>query len=104
MNVLLQIAGSMLVFIVLLDVFLTVLFPASGHGPIRKRLARWIWYGFRLVGKMTSGQRRRNILSYSGPVLITVTLAAWFLLLLIGWAMIFKPALGTGIVASSGTT
>jgi len=104
MNVFLQIAGSILVLIVMLDVFFTVLFPASGHGPIRKPIARLIWHGFRLLGKTTSGQRRRNILSYSGPVLIAVTLAAWFLLLVIGWAMIFKPALGTGIVASSGTT
>lgn len=104
MDAFLQIAGSVLVFIVLLDVFFTVLFPASGHGPIRKPLARWIWHVFRLIGKMTSGQRRRNILSYSGPILITVTLAVWFLLLVIGWAMIFKPALGTGILASSGTT
>lgn len=104
MNVILQIAGSMLVLIVLLDVFFTVLFPASGHGPIRKPLGRWIWHGFRFVGKMTSGQKRRNILSYSGPILITVTLTVWFLLLVIGWAMIFKPALGTGVVASSGTT
>ncbi|WP_347159839.1 potassium channel family protein [Pontibacter chitinilyticus] len=104
MDVFLQLAGSVLVFIVLLDVFFTVLFPASGHGPIRKPLARWIWHSFRFFGKMTSGQRRRNILSYSGPILITVTLTVWFLLLVIGWAMIFKPALGSGILASSGTT
>ena len=104
MDVLQQIAGSILVFIVLLDVFFTVLFPASRHGPVRKPLARWIWHGFRFVGKMTTGQRRRNFLSYSGPVVITVTLVVWFLLLVIGWAMIFKPALGRGVVASSGTT
>jgi len=104
MDAFLQIAGSVLVFIVLLDVFFTVLFPASGQGPIRKPLGRWIWHGFRFFGKMTSGQRRRNILSYSGPIVITVTLTVWFLLLVIGWAMIFKPALGTGIQASSGTT
>ena len=57
-----------------------------------------------LVGGMTTGQRRRNLLSYSGPVLITVTLSVWFLLLVLGWAMIYQPALGTAIRASSGPT
>jgi hypothetical protein len=53
---------------------------------------------------MSTGQRRRNLLSYSGPVLITTTLAVWILLLVLGWAMIYKPALGTAIRASSGPT
>lgn len=53
---------------------------------------------------MMTGQRRRNLLSYNGPVLITVALAVWLLLLVVGWAMIYKPALGTSIRASSGVT
>ena len=44
------------------------------------------------------------MLSYSGPVVITVPLAAWFVLLVIGWAMIYKPALGTAVAALSGPT
>lgn len=104
MDVFLRVAGTLIVLIALVDVFFTVLFPASGHGPVRKPLARGIWYAFRPVGGMTTGQRRRNLLSYSGPVLITVTLSVWFLLLVLGWAMIYQPALGTAIRASSGPT
>jgi hypothetical protein len=104
MDVLLQLLGSLLVVTVLLDVFFTVLFPASGRGPIRKPVATFVWVFFRLVGAVLKGQRRRNFLSYTGPVLIGVTLIVWFLVLAAGWAMIFKPALGTNIEASSGAT
>lgn len=104
MDVYLRTAGALLVATVVLDVFFTVLFPASRHGPIRKPLAHGLWRGFRFVGGMLSGQRRRNFLSYSGPMVITANIAAWFLLLVLGWAMIYKPALGVGIQASSGLT
>jgi hypothetical protein len=35
--------GAILVLAVLQDVFFTVLFPASGHGLLRRPLARWNW-------------------------------------------------------------
>ena len=104
MDVLLQLLGSLLAVTVLLDVFFTVLFPASGHGPIRKPIAYFVWLLFRLVGTVLTGQRRRNFLSYTGPVLIGLTLIVWFLMLAAGFAMVFKPALGTDIEASSGAT
>ena len=104
MPLLSQAVGAAIVLLTLLDVFFTVLFPASGHGPIRNPLASAVWRCFRLIGSITTGQRRRNLLSYSGPVLFTVTFIVWFLLLVTGWAMIYKPALGTAITASSGPT
>jgi hypothetical protein len=104
MDVVLPAAGFAVVLVATLDVFFTVLFPASGHGPIREPLSRFVWHVFRLVWRISTVPRRRHLLSYSGPVLITVTLTAWFLLLVVGWAMIYQPALGTGIRASSGPT
>ena len=104
MPLLSQAVGAAVVLLTLLDVFFTVLFPASGHGPIRNPLASAVWRCFRLIGSMITGQRRRNLLSYSGPVLFTITFIVWFLLLVTGWAMIYKPALGTAITASSGPT
>lgn len=86
---------------VLEDVFFTVLFPASGHGMIRKALAQIVWHAFRLLGRATRGRTRRNVLSYSGPVLVAVTLLVWLALLVVGWAMIYKPALGTGLKVKS---
>lgn len=104
MQVVLPVIGALIVLAVAEDVFSTVLFPASGHGVIRKPLARLVWTVFRGLADRTSGQRRRNLLSYSGPAQIAITLGIWFLLLLFGWACIYKPALGAGIQASKGPT
>lgn len=40
---LIQVVGAVVVFAVLQDVFFTVLFPASGHGLLRRPLTRWPW-------------------------------------------------------------
>ncbi|MGN6376144.1 MAG: potassium channel family protein [Sphingomonas sp.] len=104
MPALLIAAGSFIVALTMLDVFFTVLFPASRHGPIRQPLSIAIWGIFHVIGRTTKGSKRRNLLSYSGPVVITATMVLWFLLLAIGFAMIFKPGLGTGLRASSGPT
>ncbi len=101
---LVQLAGAVIVLIVGADIFYTVLFPASGHGPLRRPLSRWIWHGFRLVAARLGKDRQRSVLSYSGPVMIAVSIAVWTALLVVGWALIFLPALGTAITASSGNT
>lgn len=104
MNSALRILGAVLILIVLQDIFFTVLFPASGQGVIRKPVSKGIWQIFRLFGKMTTGQRRRSLFAYCGPIVITVTLLVWFVLLVMGWAMIYKPALGIAIRDSAGET
>lgn len=104
MDVLLRIAGIAVLLVVIMDVFATVLFPSNQYGPVFKPLSRGIWFIFRFLGRQTSGQRRRNLLSYSGPVLIIATLVAWFFLIIVGWGMIYKPVLGTAVRATSGET
>jgi hypothetical protein len=96
--------GAVLVLSVLQDVFFTVLFPASGHGVLRRPLARVVWAGFRTVARRLDDDRRRGFLAYSGPVQISVNLGAWILLLTVGFALIYLPALGSQITASSGPT
>ena len=104
MDWLVPLVGALVVLAVAQDVFVTVLFPASGHGLIRRPASRLIWAAFRLVGRRTHGQRRRGLLAYGGPVQVAVTLGTWLVLLVVGWALIFEPALGTGIRATSGPT
>lgn len=96
--------GAAAVVLALADVFYTVLFPASGHGPLREPLAKALRRLFGLTRRLGRSQRRRRLLAYAGPVQITVTLLVWFTLLLVGWAAVYRPALGTSIVASSGPT
>lgn len=101
---LLQLVGAALVLLALADVFFTVLFPASGHGPIRRPLARLTWQAFAVVGRRLSEGARRHLLAYSGPVQIAVSIFVWVALLLVGWALVYQPALGHGISAAQGAT
>lgn len=103
-SVVVTVLGVLLVLLVLADVFLTVLFPASGHGPLREPLSRWTWRRLVGIGGRLPPERRRRLLAYSGPVIISQTILVWLLLLILGWALVYLPALGTGIVAAQGRT
>ena len=100
----LQVAGGAVVLLTLTDVFFTVLFPASGHGPLRRPLSRQVWRLFATVGRRLPRGRRRRFLAYSGPVQISATILTWVTLLVAGWAMVFAPALGESVRASQGPT
>lgn len=96
-------AGAAVVAVALVDVFYTVLFPGSGHGPVRRPLSRAVRWGFRQTRHLPERSRRR-VLRYAGPVEITSTLLGWFVLLVCGWAAIYRPALGGAVTAATGAT
>lgn len=93
-------AGTIVLAITLLDVFLTVLYARAGTGLIAPRLARGVWGVFRAL----SGGRQRTVLTYCGPVQLVVLVLVWSALLAFGAALIIHPALGTGVKSSSGAT
>jgi hypothetical protein len=96
-------AGAALVALALADVFYTVLFPGSGHGPVRRPLARALRRLFRQTRHLPDRARRR-VLAYAGPAEVTATLVSWFVLLLVGWAAVYRPALGGSVTAAQGPT
>ncbi|KQX69753.1 potassium channel family protein [Angustibacter sp. Root456] len=100
----LQVVGGACVTLVIADVFFTVLFPASGHGPIRRPLSKLTWRGFAMLARPMRHRTRRRFLAYSGPVQIAVTILVWVALLMVGWALVYQPALGHGISAAQGHT
>jgi len=99
-----RLAGVAVLIAVMQDVFVTVLFPASGRGIVRKPLTSGVWKLFRRMARHRRERMRRSILAYVGPTEIAVLLGAWFAMLAVGWALIYEPALGHGIAASSGRT
>lgn len=108
-----QIIGTVLVFTVLIDIYLAVLYPRSGKGWLSIQLGKAIWCLFRLFVrtprfKRSSSRPRfrstQSLLSYSGPTILVAIVTVWVLLLLFGFALILWPALGTGIRASEGIT
>ncbi|GAA1913378.1 potassium channel family protein [Nocardioides marmoribigeumensis] len=95
--------GAAVVGLALSDVFATVLLPGSGRGPVRRPLSRWVRAVFRCTRHLSPGLRRR-LLAYAGPTEVTASLLAWLVLLLVGWAAIYLPALGGAVTAAQGPT
>ena len=93
----------LMVLLALCDVFLTVLYARSGAGLITPRVNKLAW---RTLRWMAPRQRhaRDGFLSFGGPLILVLTVTTWVGLLLLGFALIAWPALGTSIRSSSGET
>lgn len=98
-----QTGGLLLIGLVVLDVFLTVLYPRLGTGVLAPRLARMTWWLFLRVSRPL-GERRRDVMSFCGPVILGVLVLVWGLGLTLGTALVIHPVLGTSVRASSGPT
>jgi hypothetical protein len=98
-----QIAGALLMLLVLVDVFLTVLYARMDSGIISPHLARGVWYAFRVLGR-TKPTHRGKLLSLCGPSILVMLVLVWVFCLVIGAALILHPHLGTTIKATSGDT
>ena len=95
------IAGTLLMALVLADVFLTVLYARAGTGIISDRLARGVWLGLR---RIASDRSNSHLLSFCGPIIVVALLLTWSILLALGAALIVHPQLGTSITNSNGST
>lgn len=67
------------------DVLRTTVAPGAGGGPLARRLAARIWH----VAKVLSSGPRGRVLSIAGTLIMLVTIAAWVVLLWLGWTLIF---------------
>ncbi|MET1756739.1 potassium channel family protein [Novosphingobium sp. RD2P27] len=103
MNALLTLAGAALILIAIADVFLTVLYARISVGFLTPRLYRATWLTLKAVAPAKEGGRNA-LLSYAGPLMIVETVIVWSLLIQFGFALIYWPALGSGISAASGST
>lgn len=98
-----QVAGGLLMLLLLLDVFLTVLYARMDTGIISQPLSRAIWRVFSAATK-PFGRRRGAILSFCGPVILVMLVVVWSLGLAFAAGLIIHPALGTSVRASVGET
>ncbi|MEW9854326.1 potassium channel family protein [Novosphingobium sp. M1R2S20] len=104
LDIVLVLAGAALILISIADVFLAVLYARIGVGLLTPRLYRATWLLLRAIARRRGPQGRKLLLSYAGPIMIVETVMVWSLLLQLGFALIYWPALGEGIQASSGPT
>ncbi len=98
-----QIAGSLLVCLVLLDVFMTVLYARIGSGILSRLLGQSVWRSFRAAARPFV-RHRGTILSFCGPVILVLLVVLWTFLLMLGTGMVMHPYLGTSVRTSSGPT
>jgi hypothetical protein len=91
------------VLLALLDIFLTVLCARSGIAIISERVGRGAWAVCRAFVHAVP-RVRRVLLSYAGPSILILIVVTWIVMLLVGFALIVWPALGTGIVSTRGPT
>jgi hypothetical protein len=103
-----QLAGALLMFCALLDIFLTVLYAKIGsHGASRAgariislRVARATWWMFRHISSRLRVQRDA-VWSFCGAVTVVLLVLVWSTLLAVGAALMLHPALGEGVRSSS---
>jgi len=94
------ILGTLLMAMVLADVFLTVLYARAGTGIMSDRLARLVW----LAVRGFASSRNNVVLSFCGPIIVVALLLSWSFLLALGAALIVHPLLGTSITTSNQDT
>ncbi len=99
-----RILGLILGLLVLLDIFLIVLHVRADTGSISRWISMPIWRGFIGMSRSMKPDTRGRFLSYTGPIILVIVLASWFLLLTLATALIIHPALGNGIKNVHGET
>jgi hypothetical protein len=103
MKLLAQTVGVGLIFLSLIDIYLTVLFPRLGSSVLSLSLGKAIWCIFQAIATILPFKKEK-VLSHSGPILIVITIIVWVCLLVFGFAFIFWLELGFDIQASEGET
>lgn len=92
MNALATIAGAALVLLVLREVFHTIFHP-SGRGQLSVLVFRSVW--------TASGKLGGRVRALSGPLSMVLVIALWGAGLVVGWALIYWPALPDSFIFAS---
>lgn len=84
MHTLYFIFGLLILTLAIGDFLWTTLWVNGGAGPVSKRVIEGTSKALKKIGSIVPG-----VLSISGPLILTLTLLVWVLLLWIGWTFIF---------------
>ena len=87
-------SGSLLVAVVVRDVFHTLFHPI-GHGSIAPQVMKFVWWLLRLFPS------NRRIASLTGPLGIALVVLTWGAIAILGWAMLYFAHMPDGFAYSS---
>src|ERR1700674_502562 len=91
MHLLIGIAGTVLIVVVLWDVFETIVLPRRVTRGVRltRLFYRAMWSPWSAICRIVSNSKRREtLLSIFGPLSILVLLSVWAVALLVAFAMV----------------
>ena len=88
------VVGSLLVAVVVRDVFHTLFHPI-GHGSIAPQVMKFVWWLLRLFPS------NRRIASLTGPLGIALVVLTWGAIAIVGWAMLYFAQMPDGFAYSS---
>ena len=69
------------------------------RGLLTPRLHRAVWVAVRALARRLRGGARTYVLSLGAPLMMVSALAAWMVLLVVGFALVYLPGLETGALA-----
>ena len=97
-NVLLQVAGVLVLASLTVEVFMTAL-TMRGAGPLTGGLARILWRGLLAVHRRRASD---GLLGVAGGAIAALTLGIWITALWAGWSLVFAGAPGAVVANPSG--
>lgn len=83
--------GAALLWLVVRDVYLTILHARARAGPISETLNRGVWRIARAVAFRLPRTRRHRLLNSIGPLLLPSLIVIFILVLISGFALIYFP-------------
>jgi hypothetical protein len=84
--VFLLLVGVLLLGLAAYDAAVTTISTTSAGGPVTSRLSRWWWSVAHTLGRRPTSV----LLTSAGPLLLTITVGAWLVLLWTGWTLVFS--------------
>ena len=84
--------GLGLTLLTLLDVFMTVL-HVQAESPISNKVNLWFWHRLLWVGQALPKGARDELLVWGAPLMIGATFACWALFYIVGFALLYLPAI-----------
>jgi len=84
--------GLGLTLLTLLDVFMTVL-HVQAESPISNKFNLWFWHSLLWVGQALPKGARDELLAWGAPLMIAATFACWALFYIVGFALLYLPAI-----------
>lgn len=96
----LAVLGVFLIVISLADAFVTML-TMRGGGPITNSWQRLLWRSLLTLHRERPIHRA---LSYAGPIMMVASIAIWFFMFAVGWALVFRQHPPSVISFQSGAS